>query len=438
MSFSPDSAERLQPLILSGFTGGMKRNVNPEALQDNEYVFLSNGRNREGIITNTKEPLSYADQIPAGLKQGITGAGSILIVFIAGEAYFRDFADTSVPGFRKITSFTKMSNVADIIYSELVSASSINFARHLNGDNPSSTVSLTNSINGSPVCLVVQDGVSQPNLIFPDGSSRPAKTFEQWNKGDREYVPIGKQMLFFDNGILYVVSPDGKELYRSLTNRPLDFVIAIDKDTASKLTDGAFSVEASRMSYKVSFDPITCIARINVDNADPAVPAGFYLGTKTYSFKVTPDNLNLIFGEPTYRNTGLFATGANNQFSMIDLLGDAILSDGTGLRSFNAIRQFKFEGKNAPFSREVFSLFTGVSQTVTASIFFDNYGMFALDTIYGPGILTYDTLTNSFVSFDQFEGIGRIKQFASVLVNGKYRLFFIDVNNILYEAFASA
>ena len=93
MSFSPDSLERLQPLVLTDFSGGMKRNINSEFLQHNQYPFLSNGRNREGKIANVKKALSYAPTLPAGKHQGVYGAGSILVVFIDGLAYYRNFAD---------------------------------------------------------------------------------------------------------------------------------------------------------------------------------------------------------------------------------------------------------------------------------------------------------------------------------------------------------
>jgi len=76
----------------------------------------------------------------------------------------------------------------------------------------------------------------------------------------REYVPVGKQMLWHD-GILYVVSPNGKQIFRSVTGRPLDFMVNItpsgDKDPLEAVGG------ASSVSHSVDFEPITSINRLS-------------------------------------------------------------------------------------------------------------------------------------------------------------------------------
>ena len=91
------------------------------------------------------------------------------------------------------------------------------------------------------------------------------------------------------------------------------------------------------------------------------------------------------------------------------------------MRSFNAVMQSKNEGRNSIFSLKVARLFKDVVQDTRkcAAIVFDDYALFACNTIFGHGILVFDTLTKQFVSFDQLTddsnaNIGPIIDFAKV------------------------
>jgi len=227
----------------------------------------------------------------------------------------------------------------------------------------------------------------------------------------------------FAGGKLYV--SNGNKIYHSVTGRPLDFVINVDNN-------GDKGGDADTTFHAVDFDDITALKRMNADNSS------LYVGTRKNSYSVTPNTNSLIFGEPTFNNTFLFNTGTLNNNSFIDLLGDFALIDNNSIRSFNAILNFKNEGANSPFSAIISPLFKSINQSVTAAITFDNFGLFAVETIYGPAILTYDTISKTWCGLDIYETLAgaSIKQFAEVKTATAHRLFFIADDNKLYEYLA--
>src|SRR6267378_3199205 len=93
----------------SSFIGGMHRHLDPIQIGDNEYSILSNARSRYGILQPVKLPLQYTQGLPTGgLIQGVYTARSIMVVFVNGDAYYRDFK--SGPNiFSKISTFPTMS-----------------------------------------------------------------------------------------------------------------------------------------------------------------------------------------------------------------------------------------------------------------------------------------------------------------------------------------
>lgn len=418
--------DKLASFEQSSFSGGMRRSVDPSQLGDTEYALLINGRSRYGVITPVKLPLQLTQGLPSTspIFQGIYGAGSFLVTFAGGKAYYRDFSMAS-PFFNLIAGF-QMTVDAPTLFAELVPASTVNFKRiPVDVDKKNLGINISSIIGSTPSALVVQDGKLQPRLIFPDSTTRVSKNWLNWMDTDREYVPIGKQMLYKD-GILYIVSPDGKELFHSVTGRPLDFMVAIDA-AGNKFGTEADS-GASAVSHRIDFDEVTCINRLN--------SPGFLVTTAKNSYLTIPDPTNTIYGEPTFANQFLFSTGALNQFSVTDILGDTALIDFSGIRSFDAVSQLKFEGNNAPFSRDIFPLLENIIQTVTAAITFDNYALFAVTTIYGAGMLVYDTILKKYAAIDIYPGVSAIKQFAEVKLTNKRLLFFITTDNKLYQAFA--
>lgn len=425
----------------STFAGGMRRNVAPSQLTEGEYALCINARSRYGTIRPIKFPKNLSTELPSGRFQGIYGLSSILLVFKDGKLYARDYA-AAINAFSLDPDFSLDQNV-DTIYAQAVPASWLNIQRKASDDtNQQEPVLLQSPIAGTPQALVCQDGVSRPRLVFSVGSSRPAKDINEWNDSEittedkREYVPIGKQMLYYDN-ILYIVSPDGKEIYRSVTGRPLDFVVAIDSNGKKLplLTSG--KPEASRLSYAVDYNAITCIRDVGVPMSnDTQNRPGFFVGTLYNSWIVYPDYTLTLFGEPTFGKIPLFPSGPLNQESLTPLLGDTAFISESNITTFNSVNVLSSEGKNAPFFDDIYRLFDGVVQDITAAITFDNYGYLAVKTVYGYGVLVYDTQREKFVALDMYPEVTEaIKQFAEVKVAGIRRLFFIT-NTKIFEAFA--
>lgn len=407
--------------IKSDFSGGLNRRDDTTKLQPSEYPLLVNARSRY----NALEPIYSAVKQTSGLPtdvlfQGVYAAGSIVLVFAGGLAYYKDFSASS-SNFTQVVGFT-MSETAAYFYVEFVPASSRNFIRKTTG-TPNAAVNLGNTISQTPQCAIVQDGTNQPWIINSDGTARISKNYNQWATDAREYVPIGKQMLYH-NGILYVVSPDGSQIFRSVTGRPLDFVVAIDNN-------GAAVADAGAVSFAVDYGAVSCIRPLNTDaNA-------IFVGTSYRSYMVIPSFDTTLYGEPTYNNVPLFTTGPLSQFAFIELLGDSAFITFSGIRSFNAVQQLKREGKNAPFSTEIAPFLDDIIQDTVAAINFDDYALFAVKTIYGDGVMVYDTLTNKWTAMDKLTGISGIKQFAEIKIPGTRRLFFITALG-LYEYYGSS
>lgn len=417
------------------FSGGMNQQVDSTRLESNEYPLAVNCRTRYGVVEPEKLP---ADADPQGTLtgrkiQGTYSAGPYFIVFADGKAYYKNVTQPN-SAFNVFVGFLLDANV-DNIYAEQVPASSMNFGRKLTtAADISGGVTLFSSVNGSPQCLVCQDGINQPFLIFEDGTVRRANSYDAWTTDNREYVPIGHMMLYL-NGILYIVADVVKDsfispkrqIFRSVQGRPLDFVINIDND-------GNKGGDASTTSYAVDYDEITCITRVNASNGS------FFISTAKNSYLVTPDYTGpLPFNQPTFTTQYLFNTGPINQFSLCDKTGDACFIDFGGIRSFNAVLQDKNEGRNQPFSKKVALMFASLTQTLTAAVTFDDYSFFAVNTIYGPGVLVYDTIQETWVCldiYDNFEADEYIIQFCEVKVGSTRSLFCRTTENKIYQLFA--
>lgn len=415
----PDSVS----LNAQDFTGGLNAGLHATAIGDNQYAFGRNIRVRNGGPEAIKSPKLLTGALTINRWQGIEAVGQYLLVFCDGLAYtYNLLADSA---FLPVDGYI-MSSEATEVFTCLVPGS------YNNNKTVSSTIEsktkLADSVTASPGCLVVQDGVTQPTLILADGTARRALTYAQWDINNREYVPICKQMVWTGD-ILFGVAPDGNSINRSVTGRPLDFVVAIDKN-------GNKAYDASGTSHKVDFNQTTAL-----------LPAS---GQGTIQLAVSSINAtrlmiaiaNDIYGEPRFGNPLLFSTGALNARSVVDTLGDSVLIDGTGLRSFNATKQLVVESNNDIFSRDVSRFFGDTSdpankvvQDVTAAVSFSNYALFAVKTIYGYGVLVYDEHLRKFVSFDQYAGVGAIRQFCVTKAAGIYRLFFMTDAGV-YEAFA--
>lgn len=417
------------------FRGGLNRQDDNTKIGEDEYYLLLNGRTRNNTLKPIKLPVELENR-PAGLLQGVYSVGTYLLIFVAGRAYYRDLS-ASTSNFNPINPLV-LSATAPVIYMQLVPASTSNFTRQLASANINGDVNFFNTglgVTSSPACALVQDGVGQPWVIFGDGSCRVTQEYGDWTPSSREYVPIGTLMLYQD-AILYLLAKDlnGRytQIYRSVSGRPLDFMVNITQQgdkLPTELEGGAQSV-----SHRVDYDEVTAMQRLDTEDRS------FFASTLAASYFVVPIFDRTIFGEPTFSNPSLFSSGTLNQFSFVDILGDRAFVTKTGIRSFNAVLQKKNEGRNAPFSATINSFFEGITQTTSAAITFDNYAMFAVNTVHGAGVMVFDTLTQKFVALDIYTGIsGLIKQFAEVSYQGSVpRLFFITTDDKIYEWGASS
>jgi len=424
-----------------------------------------NVRSRFGELKPVKRPLAIDAGLTADQRcQGVYTVGDFILIFQSGNAKFKHrLADTWITLWDDSTeSSLRLDESADFVYVQAVPSSYQNLAKsqtyvngadddvygHLHGFADESQSQggerlfylnyLAQQVTRTRAAIVVQDGINQPNLILLNSGNlssavtvRKCQTYADWENGNadsaiREYVPIGKQMMYF-GGKLYVVSSDTDgnftQILHSVTGRPLDFMIPIDNDgdkfgetsggdatdvttAGGEFTDvpdgydggsaAGYSIRmgAHMVSYSVSYEPITCIAPLNTDS--------FFISTSTASYAVTLDYTRTLFGEPTFTKKYLFGASVVNQFSFVDTLGDFAFIDSEGLRLFNAVQQLRNEGRNSAFSLKVAKLFEDKLQDVKASaaITFDNYAFFAVSTTIGHGILVYDTTLQKFVSFD--------------------------------------
>ncbi len=418
--------------IYSDFAGGLDMFTERSKLGEGLYPLLINGRSRFGGITPIQKPLELTNGLPANLNyQGLYAVGNVSLVFAGGRGWVRDWSDADTGSFVPLAGEFQMNGGVKQLYLEVVPSSTVNFGRLSDGGDPLDAVLLNTSvISPSPVCAVVQDGISQPWIIAANGSARVTQGYQQWqNTADgREYVPVGKQMVFVDDK-LYVADPDGKQIYQSVSGRPLDFMVVIDAN-GNKLSSEAEG-GAQNVSNRVFYDAITCLARVS------SPEGGFFVGSANNSFIVVPDFTDTIYGEPRFINRFVTSSGPLNQFSFVgDVDGDSTFIDGSSVKSFNSILQFRNTGKNSPFSLAVSRLFNGVDQSgITAAGEFDNYAIYSVMTTYGPAVLWYDSLRNCWESVDIYDNVqGYIRQFAQVIAdNGVRKLLFLTSANKVYE-----
>lgn len=416
----------------TNWLGGLNQLSDITKLGENEYWILLNGRVRKNAVEAVNLPLNVTNNLSeVGNIQDISAAGSLLVAFAGGKAFYKTTDGTWL----LIETFT-MGSVQPRVYTALVPGSTVNFTRSVTSST--GTLTLGGAVGASPSALVVMDGVLQPWVIFPDGTARVTDTYGAWTLQHPEYVPVANYPMFY-NGVLYAVmaEADGSsptrrknQIVRSVTGAPLNFLIAVtptgDKTSIKESEGGALA-----MATNVDYNDITCLAPLNANDG------GFFVGTQHSSFIVYPDYNNLIYAEPTFRNQSITSIGPLNPDSVVDVLGDVAFVHDTGIRSFNGITQFRFEGRNAPFSGPINSLLDGITQTSAATGTHDNYALFAVTTIYGNGILWFDMLLQKFVSLDIYPGVGTIQKFASTLDNGTRYTYFMTTTGI-YRLFGSS
>lgn len=393
--------------------------LDPIKRSEGDYIYLSNGRSRFNIIRPIKKSKLFTTKF--NNIQGISYLGNYLIIIADGEVYFKDITIDS----EQLYKITRDSDITIDKNSTLwlcqVPSSTINYTRKIDENG---NVIFDKYSSPSEMGIIVQDGVNQPLIITPNFHIRKINNYNQWTQDNREYVPIGRQMIF-SNGILYIVSPDKKRIYHSVSGRPLDFMVVIDSD-GNKLSDEK-SGNADAVSFQVDLDDVTNISNINNNYG------GFFLSTARTSYIVIPNTSIILFGEPTYGFKKLFDVGCINYKSIIDILGDTVFIETNGIRSFNAIFNSTQAGNNSIFSRSIARLLDGIIQSddIACVGVYEDYALFSLKTVNGNAIAVYDMLMQSFSSVDYLSIDGNIKYF--LYHPYTQRLLFYTDTGYIYE-----
>lgn len=447
----------------TSFVGGMNMLGDDTRIANNQYRVGFNLRNRFDQLDEI--PSSIVDtNAPYGNKQELVTFGIYLLLFVEGNAYYKLYTDTQ---WTKIDDFL-MSAVAPRYWTKAVPVSTTNYLRIAatstipiqvgsngvvtatqNIANSAGAVNVNNvagAAEGNLPGLLVQDNINQPWFIFLNANGMPVarktQEYSQWQItftdatntvvrndppsmagntsyipiGDmREYVPIGNYMEYL-NGILYIASQDGEFIYQSVTGRPLDFVRNVVNTLATANTNPPYTQypggDATTTSYSVGVGPISCLRASS--------NSGLFVSAGNANFNVTLNitpNVILQFGEYPLIRTFLFNAICLSDRAIFDSIGDTRFITLGGVRSFNAIEQTQNEGRNLPFTATVQKAFNNIIQNpfYSAAILFNDYELYAVTTIFGPAILVYDTITNSWTSFDIAQTNGkRIKAFAKI------------------------
>jgi hypothetical protein len=485
----PSSPPNVSEYNQASFLGGMDLQMDDTHLPTNKYRIGFNVRNRydrlDAVFSSVEDK-----GIPKGVIQELVTFGNYLILFVSGNAYYKYYTSDN---WVQIVGFA-MSATAPRYWTCQVPISETNYYR-LAATSPTytgTTVNLTppptytaanvtfpdgraqiaqnqvaSAAQGNLPGLVVQDNINQPRFIFLDNNSLPTvrtvQTYAQWKIGftdgtntivgyqtlnamsqaptgvavpdsgydQREYVPIGNSMCF-NNGVLYVTSQDFSQIYRSVSGRPLDFIINVKNTLTTTLTVitsvvGTFwqlpGGDATTTAYSVGVGGITTLKSLSDGN--------IFVSASGANFAVEQNMTNIaptIFGEFTFIRRFLFNATCLSDRCIFDTLGDTRFIDLLGVRSFNAVLQTQNEGRNTPFTSRIQPAFGTVTNPIiqdasnAAGILFNDFELYAVNTSYGPAIAVFDTtvkvdpeLPGCWVGFDLNQTAGKkIKIFAKI------------------------
>ena len=199
--------------------------VDDTRLTEDEYKFAHNVRNRFGVLEGVKQAKDISTNIGAFIHkpptQAIYSVGEFVFLFFDGGCKYRKPKNPDTTWVVLMTGGTM--HRSNEIFVQAVPSSTQNFLRK-ETQVAGSVLELDTAqpVQKTVSSIIVQDGVSTPRVIEISGdtvSDRSAKTYAQWSDSthtSREYIPIGRQMAFFNNK-LFVVSTDGTEIYRQAT-----------------------------------------------------------------------------------------------------------------------------------------------------------------------------------------------------------------------------
>ena len=146
------------------------------------------------------------------------------------------------------------------------------------------------------------------------------------------------------NGILFIVSSDTNTIYRSVSGRPLDFVVNVTNllvatQTTVIVNNKSMTAywqygggDATTTSYAVGVGGISCIRSLST--------GGIFVSASNATFAVTLNqtpNAPMIFGEYTFNRAFLFNATCLSDRVIFDTIGDTRFIELTGIRSFNAV-----------------------------------------------------------------------------------------------------
>ena len=392
------------------FSGGLDAEFDRTKTPNGSYPLLINGRVRDGVISPVKRHRKDVG-LPSGSYQDLTVVGDYLLVIIDGYVWYRNVSISS--SWAKVPTWTALTGSE--VHSKVMPVTTNVYNRI--GTPDSVTQSYNPFIAQTEQCLFVTDNVEQPRALFYNLSWKALNTYSAWNQNDSEYVPICYLPQVSGTKAFYV-SADKKKVYPSVSGRCLDCVINID-------SNGDKGGDADTTAFACDFNDITSIH---------AITGGGLLLTTLYATYLAQDTGESIFGEPVYRPELAFPIGAVNQYSFADLVGDTAFITQGGINSFNVARQLNRDSNNFPVSKRI-SRYLVNPQTDTCACNFDDYALFAINTTVGRAVAVYDTVRGQFVSLDTDFGI--VKRFAVYRKAGVTKLFFINTDNELYEAYAS-
>ena len=109
---------------------------------------------------------------------------------------------------------------------------------------------------------------------------------------------------------------------------------------------------------------------------------------------------------------------------MADLNGDTAFISRSGIHSYNAVTNERWEAASDPLSMPLYKYLTD-GQTDGCCGDFNDYVFFSLNTVFGPAVAVYDKTLKIWVSIDMYKGVGAIRQFCRVAGSYGYRLYFI-------------
>jgi len=469
----------------ASFIGGMNMLLDDTRLQTNQYRIGFDLTNRYDALDPVL--VSVQDEsVPSGNIQELVTFGEYVIVFVNGQAYYRYYDDLT---WEKIQGFN-MSPTAPRLWTCSVPVGLTNYIRLATNSTqllsgvglnalytPSANggiqqLNLAGAAAGNLPGLLIQDNINQPQFIFLDNTGLPivrqTQKFSQWSIGFtdatntvigpamgqlstnydmREYVPVGNCMCW-SNGILFVVSPDFSSIYRSVSGRPLDFVVNVTNQlvtTSSLKTINAIPMtafwqagggDATTTSYSVGVGGISCIRSLS--------SGGIFVAASNANFTVTLNQTPgapTIFGEYLFNRTFLFNATCLSDRAIFDSIGDTRFIELTGIRSFNAVESIQNQGRNSIFSSTIQGAFGPEESpmiqdaTATACVLFNNYELYSVNTIFGPAIAKYDTINSCWTSFDlQQTNNTAVKIFAKIELT-VLRLFAVTADNKLYTLY---